>query len=130
VNLGLSDIVTLVVAAGLSVVGIATAVYNRIRRGGRLLAVSGSCEFRQNGILFLDPRPFKAWTGSEFETADALDARFFEWSRVERFEWDGDTLVFHVASRKAGQPGGERSVDVPPELRGEVTSIVTTHVGW
>ena len=90
----------------------------------------GYCAFHQNGILFVDrlSRRFKAWAGLERSSADDLNERFVGWARVERFEWDGNTLVFHLASRKATQPGGERSVEVPPERRGDVMSIVVARV--
>ena len=88
---------------------------------------SGYCAFHERGVLFVERVRWQdmTWTG---RPDDEFNERFVAWARVERFEWDGNTLVFHIASRKAGRPRGERSVEVPPERREEVMSIVVARV--
>jgi hypothetical protein len=90
---------------------------------------AGHCALHENGVLFADrlDQRITAWRGSE-GGSDRLRERFIAWTRIRRFEWDGDTLVLSIAPRKAARPVSQRSVDVPPERRGEVMEIVVSRV--
>jgi hypothetical protein len=68
----------------------------------------GQCTFHEKGILMVDGRR----------------PVFSRWDEIERFEWQGDTLVFHLATVGLAHVGDVRAIDVPPERRGEVLAIV------
>jgi hypothetical protein len=68
----------------------------------------GQCTFHENGILMVDGRR----------------PVFSRWDQIERYEWQGDTLVFHFATVGLAHVGDVRAIDVPPERRGEVLAVV------
>ena len=72
----------------------------------------GQCTFHENGILMVDGRR----------------PVFSRWNEIERYEWQGDTLVFHLPTVGLAHVGDIRAIDVPPERRGEVMSIVVARV--
>ena len=49
---------------------------------------------------------------------------FSRWDEIERYEWQGDTLVFHLAATGLAHVGGVRAIYVPPERRGDVLAII------
>jgi hypothetical protein len=68
----------------------------------------GQCTFHENGILMVDGRR----------------PVFSRWDQIDRYEWQGDTLVFHLATIGLAHVGDVRAIDVPPERRGDVLAIV------
>jgi hypothetical protein len=68
----------------------------------------GQCSFHENGVLMVDGRR----------------PVFSRWEELERYEWQGDTLVFHLATVGLEHVGSVRAIDVPPERRGDVLAII------
>jgi len=68
----------------------------------------GQCTFHENGMLMVDGRR----------------PVFTRWDRIERYEWQGDTLTFHFAPAGLAHIGDIRAFDVPPEKRGDVMAII------
>ena len=68
----------------------------------------GQCTFHENGMLMVDGRR----------------PVFTRWDRIERYEWQGDTLTFHFAPAGLAHVGDIRAFDVPPEKRGDVMAII------
>jgi hypothetical protein len=68
----------------------------------------GQCSFHENGILMVDGRR----------------PMFSRWDEFERYEWQGDTLVFHLAATGLAHVGDVRAIDVPPERRGDVLAVI------
>jgi len=68
----------------------------------------GQCTFHENGILMMDDRR----------------PVFSRWDQVERFEWQGETLVFHLAATGLAHVGEVRAIDVPPDRRGDVLAVI------
>jgi len=68
----------------------------------------GQCTFHENGILMVDDRR----------------PVFSRWDKIERYEWQGDTLVFHLATVGLEHVGEVRAIDVPPERRGDILAVI------
>ena len=68
----------------------------------------GQCTFHENGILMVNGRR----------------PVFSRWDQIERYEWQGDTLVFRLAAVGLAHVGDVRAIDVPPERRGDVLAVV------
>ena len=68
----------------------------------------GQCSFHENGILMVDGRR----------------PVFSRWDEFERYEWQGDTLVFHLGATGLAHVGEIRAIDVPPERRGEAMAVI------
>ena len=68
----------------------------------------GQCSFHENGILMVDGRR----------------PVFSRWDEFERYEWQGDTLVFHLAVTGLAHVGDVRAIDVPPERRGDILAVI------
>jgi hypothetical protein len=73
---------------------------------------SGRCVFHENGMLVYDGR----------------SPRFVGWADIERYEWQGDTLVFHLVAAGLAHVGAVLSYDVPLERRGEVLDVLAIRV--
>ncbi len=68
----------------------------------------GQFAFHENGLL----------------THDGRRLVFSKWDEIERYEWQGDTLVFHLAAAGLAHVGGLLAIDVPPERRGDVLAVI------
>jgi hypothetical protein len=68
----------------------------------------GQFAFHENGLL----------------THDGRRLVFSKWHEIERYEWQGDTLVFHLAAAGLAHVGGLLAIDVPPERRGDVLAVI------
>jgi hypothetical protein len=73
---------------------------------------SGRCVFHENGLLVYDGR----------------NPQFTDWSSIERYEWQGDMLVFHLVPEGLAHVGAVLSYDVPLERRGEVMNAIAGRV--
>ena len=47
---------------------------------------------------------------------------------IDRYEWQGDTLVFHLVPEGLAHVGAVLSYDVPLERRGEVMNAIAGRV--
>jgi hypothetical protein len=72
----------------------------------------GQCTFHENGILMVDGRR----------------PVFSRWDQIDRYEWQGDTLVFHLVPEGLAHVGAVLSYDVPLERRGEVMNAIAGRV--
>ena len=72
----------------------------------------GQCMVHENGILMMDGRR----------------PVFSRWEELERYEWQGDTLVFHLAATGLAHVGDVRAIDVPPERRGDVMAVIASRL--
>jgi hypothetical protein len=72
---------------------------------------AGRCTFHQNGVLVFDGRR----------------PQFTRWEDIERYEWQGETLMFHLTPGGLAHVGALISVDVPTEHRGDVLGIIAAH---
>jgi hypothetical protein len=68
----------------------------------------GQCTFHENGMLMVDGRR----------------PVFSRWNEIERYEWQGDTLVFHLPTMGLAHVGDIRAIDVPPDRRGDVMAVI------
>ncbi len=69
---------------------------------------TGQFAFYENGLL----------------THDGRRLVFSKWGEFERYEWQGDTLVFHLTAVGLAHVGQINAIDVPPERRGDVLAVV------
>jgi hypothetical protein len=68
----------------------------------------GHCVFHENGILVFDGRR----------------PVFLRWDEIERYEWQGETLMLHRVPQGLAHVGEVITMDVPPERRGDVMAVV------
>jgi len=68
----------------------------------------GHSAFHENGILVFDGRR----------------PVFVNWAELERFEWQGETLMLHRLPQGLAHVGEIISIDVPPERRGDVMAVI------
>jgi len=69
---------------------------------------SGRCTFHEKGIL----------------TVDGRRPVFSRWDEIDRYEWQGDTLVLHFAAAGLVHVGRILALDVPSDRRGDVLAVV------
>jgi hypothetical protein len=72
----------------------------------------GSLSFHEKGLAFYDGQR----------------TQFVPWGELERFEWNGDTLLLYRQSVFLGDQAQTFGFEVPPERRSEAETIVAAHL--